>query len=222
MDHYILIIILMIGAGLLGGITNYFRIEEEKKGWFSFLKNVLLGISASILIPLFLNMISSNLFEESHFNTSKLFILFGFFLIASLSSKVFIETLSQRLIKEFEKTKEKVDKIEKSTAPIIDKETEPEEKEDVGSFLKVRGFSFDEDAKKVINALGGKYAWRTLRGIAKETEMTKESVLNSLNWLSSNRLAETGEKGRWALTSEGRDVFMGLPIAEKSKQKEKE
>lgn len=31
MDHYILIIILMIGAGLLGGITNYFRIEQEKK-----------------------------------------------------------------------------------------------------------------------------------------------------------------------------------------------
>ena len=38
MDHYILIIILMIGAGLLGGITNYFRIEQEKKDLFSFSK----------------------------------------------------------------------------------------------------------------------------------------------------------------------------------------
>jgi hypothetical protein len=215
----------MIGAGLLGGITNYFRIEEEKKGWFSFLKNVLLGVSASILIPLFLNMISSNLFEESHSNTSKLFILFGFFLIASLSSKVFIETLSQRLIKEFEKAKEKVDKIEKSTAPIIDKETEPEQKEDVGSFLKVRGLSInDEDAKKVLNSLdSGKYAWRSLTGIAQETGLPKEKVLNSLNWLSSNGLVvKTSEKGRWGLTLEGRDVFMGLSFAEKSKQKENE
>lgn len=223
MDHYILIIILMIGAGLLGGITNYFRIEEEKKGWFSFLKNVLLGISASILIPLFLNMISSNLFEESHSNTSKLFILFGFFLIASLSSKVFIETLSQRLIKEFEKTKEKVDKIEKSTAPIIDKETEPEEKEDVGSFLKVRGLTInDDDTKTVLKALAGKYVWRTLRGIARETGITNENVLRSLNWLSSNGLVETSEKKRWALTLEGRDVFMGLSFAEKSNRNEKE
>jgi predicted transcriptional regulator len=222
MDHYILIIILMIGAGMLGGITNYFRIEQEKKGWFSFLKNVLLGICASILIPLFLNMISSNLFEESHSDTSKLFILFGFFLIASLSSKVFIETLSQRLIKEFEKTKEKVDKIEKSTAPIIDKETEPEEKEDVGSFLKERDLSFNDDAKAVLKALAGKYAWRTLRGIARETGIAKENVLRSLNSLSSNGLVETSEKERWALTLEGRDVFMGLSFAEKSNQKEKE
>jgi hypothetical protein len=42
-----LIIVLMIGAGLLGGITNYFRIEQEKKNWFSFLKNVLLGVCVS-------------------------------------------------------------------------------------------------------------------------------------------------------------------------------
>lgn len=160
-------------------------------------------------------MISSNLFKESDSDTSKLFVLFGFFLIASLSSKVFIQTLSERLIKDVEKTKEKVEDIKKATAPIIGKETEPEETEGEGSFLKARGFSFDEDAKKVLNALGGKYAWRTLRGIAKETEMTKENVLNSLNWLSSNRLAETGEKGRWALTLEGRSIFAGMSSAEK-------
>ena len=33
MDRITLIIVLMIGAGLLGGITNYFRIEQEKKLW---------------------------------------------------------------------------------------------------------------------------------------------------------------------------------------------
>jgi hypothetical protein len=212
MDRTILIIVLMIGAGLLGGITNYFRIEQEKKDWFSFSKNVLLGVCASILIPLFLNMISSSLFKESESDTSKLFILFGFFLIASLSSKVFIETLSQRLIKDVEKTKEKVEEITKAALPVIGKETEPEEPEEKVSFLKVRAFSFDDNAKKVLKALGGKYTWRTLRGIAKETGMTKEDVLNSLNWLSSNGLVETGEKGRWALTSEGRSIFAGMSL----------
>lgn len=218
MDHYILIIILMIGAGLFGGITNYFRIEQEKKDLFSFLKNVLMGISASILIPLFLNMISSNLLKESASDTLKLFILFGFFLIASLSSKVFIQTIADRVLNEVKKTKVGLEDIKKSAGPIIGKETEPEEAEGTGSFLNVRGFSFGEDAKKVLNALGGgKYAWRTLRGIAKEIGMPKENVLNSLNWLSSNRLAETGEKGRWALTLEGRDIFIGMSLAEKTK-----
>ena len=215
MNHYILIIILMIGAGMLGGITNYFSNEQGEK----FSKNILMGISASLLIPLFLNMISSNLLKESASDTSKLFILFGFFLIASLSSKVFIETLSARVLKELAKTKQIVEDLEKATGPVIGKVTEPEEAEETGSFLKVRGFSLDGDVKKVLNALGsGKYAWRTLRGIAKEIDMPKETVLNSLNWLLSNRLAETGEKGRWALTLEGRDVFAGMSSAENSKQ----
>lgn len=221
MDNNIMIIILMIGAGLLGGITNYFRIEQEKKDLFSFFKNVLMGISASLLIPLFLNMISSNLFKESASDSLKLFILFGFCLIASLSSKAFIETISARLLNEMKETKKKLEDIKKAAGAVIRKETEPEETEATSSFLKLHAFSFGEDAKKVLNALGGgKYAWRTLRGIAQETGMPKENVLNSLNWLSSNRLAETGEKGRWALTLEGRDTFAGMSSAEKSKGKE--
>jgi len=206
MDHYILIIILMIGAGLLGGITNYFRIEQKRKNLFSFSKNILMGISGSLLIPLFLNMISSNLLKESASDTLKLFILFGFFLIASLASKVFIQTISDRVLNDLKQTKEGLEDIKKAVGPVIQNATEPEEPEETGSFLKVRSLNFDNDAKKVLNALGGgKYAWRTLRGISRETEMPKEIALNSLNWLSSNHLAETGQKGRWALTLEGRN-----------------
>ena len=224
MDQYILIIILMIGAGLLGGITNYFRMDQEKKDWFSFSKNVLMGVSASLLIPLFLNMISSNLLKESASDSSKYFILFGFCLIASLSSKAFIQTISDRLLNEVKKAEEKLEDTKKNVAALIFKETEPQEAEGTDSFLKIRAFSFDEDAKKVLNALGrGKYAWRTLTGIAQETGMPKENVLNSLNWLSSNLLVvKKAEKGRWGLTLEGRDIFTGMSSAEKSKQDEKE
>lgn len=224
MDQYILIMILMIGAGLLGGITNYFRIEQEKKDWVSFFKNVLMGVSASVLIPLFLNMISSNLLKESALDSSKYFIIFGFCLIASLSSKAFIQTISDRLLNEVKKTNKKVEDIKKDVAPMLAKETETQEAEGRDSFLKVRAFSFDEDAKRVLNSLdSSKYAWRTLTGIAQETGMPKENVLNSLNWLSSNRLAvKTAEKGRWGLTLEGRDIFAAMSAGEKSKQKEKE
>ena len=224
MDQYILVVILMIGAGLLGGITNYFRIDLEKRTWFSFSKNVLMGISASLLIPLFLNMISSNLLKESASDSSKYFILFGFCLIASLSSKAFIQTISDRLLNEVKNTKEKLENMKKDVEPIISKETEAQEAEVTNSFLKVRGFSFDEDAKKVLKSLdSSKYAWRSLTGITQETGLPKENVLNSLNWLSSNGLVvKTSEKGRWGLSLEGRDGLMSLFPTEKSKQKEKE
>ena len=54
--------------------------------------------------------------------------------------------------------------------------------------------------------------------------MPKENVLNSLNWLSSNRLVvKTIEKERtlWGLTLEGRDILIGMSSAEKLKQEEK-
>jgi len=207
-----------------GGITNYFRIEQEKKDWVSFFKNVLMGVSASALIPLFLNMISSNLLKESALDSSKYFIIFGFCLIASLSSKTFIQTIFDRLLNEVEKTNKKVEDIKKDVAPMLAKGTETQEAEGRDSFLKVRAFSFDEDTKRVLNSLdSSKYVWRTLTGIAQETGMPQENVLNSLNWLSSNRLAvKTTEKGRWGLTLEGRDIFAAIYAGEKSKQKETE
>ena len=224
MDQYFLIVILMIAAGLLGGITNFFRTDQEEKTWFSFLKNILMGLSASLLIPLFLNMISSNLLKESGSDSSRYFILFGFCLIASLSSKAFIQKISDRLLNEVKNTKEKVEKIKNDVEPIISKETEAQEAEVTESSIKVRAFNLDEDAKKVLDSLdSGRYAWRSLTGIAEQTGLPKESVLNSLDWLSSNGLVvKTSEKGRWGLTLKGREVFIGLSAAEKPKQKEKE
>jgi len=107
MDYNLQITLLMVGAGLLGGITNFFRIESDKKNLAALFGNMLMGISAALLIPLFLNMISSNLIKESTSDNSKLFILFGFCLIASLSSKAFIQTISERVLNEVKKTKEK-------------------------------------------------------------------------------------------------------------------
>ena len=113
MEHYIMIIILMGGAGLLGGITNYLRFEQEKKDWSSFWRNVLMGVSASTLVPLFLTMISSNLLKESASDSSRFFMFFGFCLIASLSSKAFIQTVSDRLLNEMNKTKKELQELKK-------------------------------------------------------------------------------------------------------------
>ena len=86
--------------------------------------------------------------------------------------------------------------------PIVSKETEPRESERDASLLKISSFSLDENTKKVLHALGrGNYVWRTSGGIVQETgNAPTETVLNSLNWLSSNRLAEAGVKERWGLT----------------------
>jgi len=87
----------------------------------------------------------------------------------------------------------RLENISEHLTPVIvkSKETEPQETEREDSFVQ----DMKSDDKKVMEALNSKYTWRTIRGI----------VLESLNSLSSKNLTvKSVEKGRWALTSEGR------------------
>jgi len=221
MDHYLVIIFLIVGAGLFGGIANYFRLEREQKksDWSWLIENVLMGILASALVPLFLVMISSNLLKESASDISKYFVFFGFCLVASVCSKAFIETVSERVLREVKQTREELDEVKKNVEPIVSKESEPHKGEDK-SFIRMEGFSLDDNTKKVLNALGrGNFVWRTVGGIREETGIPKEDVLTSLNWLSSNKLAEAGARERWGLTLKGRDLYYATkPATEKSKE----
>jgi ribosomal protein S19E (S16A) len=90
---------------------------------------------------------------------------------------------------------------------IVSKETEPQEPEKGDSLVQ----KINSDVKKVIKAFGGKYTWRTIRGISKEQSLNTEVVLESLNWLTSRGLAvKSVDKERWALTSEGRSLIENI------------
>jgi hypothetical protein len=90
---------------------------------------------------------------------------------------------------------------------IVSKETEPQQPEREDSLVQ----EINSDVKKVIGALGGKYTWRTIRGISKEQFLSTEVVLESLNWLSSRDLAvKSVDKERWALTPEGRRLIENI------------
>jgi hypothetical protein len=213
MNNSLLIIITMLVAGFFGGITNYFKVKQEKKIQ-PFLGDVLMGICASFLVPLFLNIISSDLIRESTFGSYKFFVFFGFCLAAALSSKAFIQSISDKLVNDIKKTQEEIKDIREKAEPVLNKETEPSEPEltkmKIFSFgSKVNsGSDFDSNTKEVIEALGNKYAWRTPSGISREKGIEKEETLKILDSLVSEELAvKMHKKNRWGLTAEGRDVF---------------
>lgn len=101
---------------------------------------------------------------------------------------------------------------------IIEKETEPEQNENNSSC----GFTFeaygaDEKSRKVIKSLlNPKFTWRYLGGISKESGLSKDESLKTLNWLLDNKLGSytKGENGRlWSLTAKGRNVFKNIENA---------
>lgn len=205
----------------MGGLANYLKVGREESKKHPFWENILWGLCASSLIPLFLNTISSNLIAESASDKYKFFVFFGFCLLASLCAKAFIQSISDKLISDIKKTQEEVRNVKQEAEIVNSKVTEPSEAE--AKKMKMFSFGvdsdsdFDSDTKKIVVALGGgEYAWRTPSGIAREAGMAKEKVLKILDSLVSKQIVvKMREKNRWGLNLEGRDAFSKISSDQK-------
>jgi hypothetical protein len=104
--RYILILIaIILASGSLGGLVNYYLARLESPPQLSLKESLIVGIAASFLVPLFLQMGSSKLLEEGAIKPLALFVLAGFCLIAAISSKAFIRTISEKLLREIKDAK---------------------------------------------------------------------------------------------------------------------
>ena len=219
----------MLLAGIFGGLVNYYlsdekeiekEIEEKVNKKKSLQKSLIIGIGASFLVPMFLNMISSGLLSDSCEDNLKLLVFAGFCLIAAISSRAFISTISDRILdatkaarKEVENARMELSSVQSEIAPLIEKETEGDEEEVAAESIQesreidniIAGL--DETEKTVLNALGlGPYTYRSISGLTKETNLDKELVHKTLNSLINRGLVSQSlrKKGlRWYLSEKG-------------------
>ena len=221
--HWLLIVGIIILFGGLGGIVNYLFTyvpgNDGKSNWnyFEFFKSLIVGISASFLMPLFLNMISSNLIEESRTDFYKLFIFSGFCLIAAISSKAFIQSISQKILREFNEVKEKVNNVEKEIKPVIEKVTEDdldvvleeEGVEDSRVISEVEVDDKDTNRIRVLKALGmSKFVFCSLKGISNQVKLDINDVNVALNDLIVDNFVDQSIRERgiyFFITKQGRE-----------------
>jgi hypothetical protein len=214
-----LLIIIMTIAGLFGGVVNYFMTKVAEPSSANVFRSVTVGLAASFMVPLFLNMISSNLLDAvagaaKPPDPIKSFVFAGFCLVASISSTAFIRTLSDRILREAKeakrearKTKAELHETRAELQPIVDKNTEID--------LDTRALNgraakteLDPAQKKVLSALaGGMYTFRSASGLSKDTGMDRSEVIKNLEGLVESGLAGARElnKGpKWFITDAGR------------------
>lgn len=114
--HLTILIVIMFFSGAFGGYLNYLHnfdtAENESKEKLLVYKYVLLGVGAAFLVPAFLNMISSSLIKTPSDNINYL-IFTGFCLIASIFSRRFITTISERLLEKVDNIERKANQAEK-------------------------------------------------------------------------------------------------------------
>jgi len=201
-DHIETLISIIFICGLLGGITNFLlfynlQLKSTEK-WLYFLKSIFLGLCASISVPLFLQIISNNLLEINNsdiFPEKNYFILAGFCIIASFYSKRFLDDLYSKVTKA-EKTAEEAKVNSVQAKEIAEKTLENnQETEDVEYILEKdlninSKYKFEEFAKVINAILDSKYTYRTISGISKVTEFEKDKVIELLDYLQLQGLAE--------------------------------
>lgn len=99
--------LIMIGAGLLGATVNL-ALAADSRTWTQWRWNAAAGVGAAFLMPLFLRTISSGLLKNVLVpdpSPEDLFVFSGFCLLAATSSRKFIETLSDRVLRESREAK---------------------------------------------------------------------------------------------------------------------
>ncbi len=96
----------MLAAGAIGGLVNWFLSDVPKAARLAWWKHIVIGITASFMVPLFLSMISADLIDKIRGTAGQpgnpvlLLNLAGFCLVASVSSRAFIGSLTERLMRE--------------------------------------------------------------------------------------------------------------------------
>jgi hypothetical protein len=224
--HVLCLVGIMLTAGALGGVINYYQSVESPLGQSNetvaarfrprMWHRTVVGIGAALLVPLFLNMISSDLLLACKESPSKLLVFAGFCIVASISSSAFIRSLSDRLLEQAaqsaEEANRRVDEVKTDLEPIKAKATEPGVETVPGS-----GKTFSAEvappspaAQKVLRALcETEFAFRSLEGLSKSTGIGRdelETILSELSQEGFVRHTSTEDGLRWCITKKGREL----------------
>lgn len=220
--HYMVISGIIVLVGSFAGLSNFleYYFKNLIKSNYEIFKFVISGVGAAILVPLLLNMLSSNLIKETEsFDVLNYFVFAGFCFVAGFFSDRFINSVGDKILKDIERTNDKVDEVISSTKEneekidfIVSADSEVDEvasdaKIDLGEF-KIQSTFEDDDVKtqieKIIKSFGERYKFRTAKGIAKElnyNETVTSAILEGLKTEGLSRKLTTRDgKVLWALT----------------------
>ncbi|GAB3100257.1 hypothetical protein G8770_04135 [Aestuariicella hydrocarbonica] len=211
-NHILILAAVMLIAGVFGGLINYYQMNQNTSDRGSLPRCIVIGVGASFLVPVFLDLVNSDLILEIQGDPSRLLIFTGFCLVAAIAARVLIVSMSDRLSREValakaqaEATQHELRVLQDELMPLIAGETEQDVLDDHNVELDS---DLDEGAAKVLQALAeSDFTFRSLPGLCRETEMDEATVSKTLAILVSKDLSGkvSGQQGmRWHLTREGR------------------
>ena len=212
----------MLLAGVFGGLVNFYLNSQTDPDATSLPRCIVVGIGASFLVPVILDIVSSELIIESQADPSKLLIFTGFCLIAAIISRFFISSISERILLQAQTAHSKTDDVQydlrlikEELLPLIETETE-QDVDNIYSDADVYQAheELDVTSSKVLKTLGtGRYIFRSIVGLCREANADENTITRTLAVLVARDLAGrvSGKNGvRWYITDKGRRVLESI------------
>ena len=200
LDSYMLVVVLiMIAAGVLGGIANYFlsdRQNDSVRGdWGKFL---ILGVIAALTVPLFLNMISSNLLEAARTRPVDFFVFAGFCLIYVVASRRFFENVANKLMNQMDQVRREMGQMkqQRQDAAILPatprEEPAPAPEAPATAKPEVIKESLSYNDIEILRALAeDSYVYGNLVGLTDKTGLARDLVSTRLTVMKNLGVIET-------------------------------
>jgi hypothetical protein len=183
----ILVLGIMVISGILAGLTNHFFSENQNSRVLqAILGRCLLGIAAALTVPLFLNIISSNLLATAQKNPINLLVFNGICLIFAFTLCRFKEML-------FVKPSQKTEKDKKDNTIIIPIKTEYDFETSQREFLKGKMDRTEMSASelKILRSISNKKnAHTSLVDLLKDSELINEKINETLSSLMAKGFVE--------------------------------
>ena len=203
-SYIILIVGIMIISGALGGMVSALLSARDDQPFLSLIiKHTLIGMVTALLVPLLLNLLSSDLLDSGQTRPLKLLTLSGLCIFFAVFSARFLERIYGSRLKgegqygqEVHKNSDQPDRKEEHTVKAIQ----------VSSPDKARG---TENQSKILRALAGaEDAKLTLADLMRNTEISQKDFDETLSLLMAKgavaQVLSGGNKLQLVLTARGR------------------
>ena len=219
LDSYMLIVLLiMIAAGVLGGVANCFLSDRPQdstpRDWG---KYTILGVIAALTVPLFLNMISSNLLEAARTRPVDFFVFAGFCLIYVVASRRLVENVANKLRFQMDQMKREMVQIKQqrveTAAPAFREEPAVTAETPLPAVkAEVIKESLSYNDIEIIRALSeDSYVYGNLAGLTDKTGLARELVSSRLTVLKSLGVIETRINDKnvlhWFVSPKGKQML---------------
>lgn len=193
----------------MGGITNFAfmpKSERSDRWGKDILRSVISGFAASLVVPLFLFVIRSEIMEKSREDDLYYLAVLGFGVLAGVYAKRFLMLMGDEALNLAKDAKTEASQANRKSDAII--ETESEGGSDDKSETQGVSVDLDESEQSVMNEFPkADLKFRSLHGIAKDAGMTLGDLRKTFDSLITKGLLkeiETEKGKRFYLTNAGR------------------